>query len=98
MTRYFFDQDNDLCHINTKNDVVKVINLDTQMIAKIKRNFYIDNKGNLFRFFHVNDTFESLKIPSDQKFIDILNFNDRIFLVSDDYHLFIVGDRAQAWN
>ena len=96
MTRYFFNQDGDLCHINTENDIMRVINIDTELIAKIKKDFYIDNEGNLFRIFTVGSEFGSTKIPSKHKFIDILNFGDNIFLVSDNYHLFIVDDRGHT--
>ena len=94
MTRYFFNQDNDLFSINTENDIVQLINVDVTAIAKIKKDFYIDNQGNLFRIFTVGNEFGSMKIPSEHKFIDILKFYGHIFLVSDDYHLFIVDEHG----
>ena len=92
MKRYFFNQNGDLCYTNTRNDVVLILNIDTELISKIKKDFYIDTEGNLFHFFTESGEFGSTKILSDHKFVDILNFNDNIFLVSDSYHLFIVEE------
>lgn len=92
MISYFFNQDGDLCRIDTEDGIVHVINIDTKSITKIKRDFYIDNEGNLFYIIPVGNDFASIKVLSERKFVDILNFNDDIFLVSDDYHLFIIDE------
>ena len=75
MTEYFFDIDNNLCHMHTLYGIIYVTNIDTTSMVKIRNNFYIDNEGNLFRIIYcANNNFTSVKIHTDHKFIDILKF------------------------